>query len=129
MQLVGDHQQFMFQGLGDVKVDSPLPFGVNFLSCRLDFRPLLLVCVGIQRDAAIGRSTPVLPIEGGLEDRPQLVVVTLRDRIITMVMTLSTVDRHAHQRRADDLYRVGDHLVTRQLNVNSAGGRTVGSHP
>jgi len=63
---------------------------------------------------------PVLRVEGRLEDGPQAIVVGLRNRIVTVVVTLRAADRQTEHVGRDCLDRFGHDIVSRELRVSAA---------
>ena len=70
---------------------------LQFASLGLHFARLGPVGIGVQGDHAVTRDDPVLPVQARFEDRPQPVVIGLRNRVITVVMALGTPDTESQQ--------------------------------
>ena len=87
---------------------------------HLDIKSLFAIGIGVQRDLPGRRCLPVLPVQSRLKDRAHPVIVGLGNRVVPMVVTLGTVQRQSEQRRADNLQRVGHHLIPRDPLVLSA---------
>ena len=62
-------------------------------------RSLGAIFVGVQRNHPVARCDPRHPVQRGLEDGSQLVVVRLRDRVVSMVVALGTADAQSQQTR------------------------------
>ena len=122
-------EQFLFERRGQVRLlfrvlldGDPLGLGIR----RRGRRP---VGVRVQRHQPRLRRAPALPVERRLENRPQPIVVGLRNRVVAVVVALGAVDGQAEQRRADNPHRIGDNLIASQVLVGRARARSIGRHP
>ena len=70
----------------------------------------------------------MLRVVGGLEQRPQPVIVGVGDRIVPMLVTLSTADGQSEQRRRHDLDDFCNDLVGSQFLVGPRTAGAVGRH-
>ena len=77
----------------------------------IELRDERVLLGGPQRNEPRVWASPVFPVECRLEDRSHPVVIDVRDRVVTVRMTLSTSDGQPQQRRADDLDCLGEALI------------------
>ena len=71
--------------------------------------------------------SPIFPIQTWLDQRSNTVVVPLRDRIVAMVMALGAADGQSEERARYDLDRLGDHIVSSDVRLDSLMSCPVGS--
>ena len=120
--------QFLGQCLGDVGVPFLVPLALECLGLGFDRGGPGFLGVVVQGQFSLARVLPGRRVERRLENGPDAVVVVLGDRVITVIVTLSTAQRDTHQGRGDNLERVGDDLVPGSRAVGTAAG-AVGGHP
>ena len=103
--------------------------GVDLFRFNFNLGRAFFVGFRVEADAAACRSPPGFPVVSRLKDRPQLVIVGRRNRVVPMVVALSTADRQSQQRRADNVDRPRHDFVFRQLDIVRPAAGSVRSHP
>ena len=128
MKFFWDGLKFPLQGAIDEELDFLFALGIDLLGLGLNLGGFFAVDISEKRDAAALWGAPVLGIQPWLEDGAQLVVILLRNGVVTMVMTLGAGNREAHERGGDDFQGVSHHLVARQRLVGRARTGAIGHH-
>ena len=113
----------------DVLLLLRLLFFGKFLRFGFDFIGLFPVGIGVKREQALVGCAPVLPVIRRLDHGAEPVVISLRNRIVAMIVTLGAADRQPKQRRGDDLDRVRHDLVTHGARITQGGrGGAIDAH-
>ncbi len=110
----------------DEKLDLLLPFSIGFLGLGLDLGGLRAVGIGVERDAPAIGNAPALGVKARLEDGAELVVILLRNGVVTVIVALRAANGHAHKGGGNNLDRLGHHLIAGVVVVG--GGGAVGRH-
>ena len=74
-----------------------VPFRIEHFCLRFDRGSPLSIFVRVKRNYTLARMTPLFPVERGVKNRSQFIVVALRNRIVPMVVALSATHRQAEQ--------------------------------
>ena len=76
-------------------------------------RRFLSINFCVKRDKSLRRKLPGLPVQRRSKNCPQCIVIGLRNRVVSMIMTLRTANAESQQRRTHNLDRVANHLIPR----------------
>ncbi len=109
---LGQLGHFLVEGLLDENGLLGRPFGVDCFCVGFDTSGLGLVGVGVERDGSRTGLFPSRHVECRFEDCSQAVVVDLRNRIVAVIVALSTTDGESEDGGGDDVERFGDDLVS-----------------
>lgn len=101
-------------------------FGRDLIGFLGDGGHASAIGLGVERNPSLRRDAPILPVECGLEDGSQAIIIVLQDRVVAVVVALGAANRQPQQRGRDDFDRIGDVLVGGGRTVG--GGRAVGRH-
>ena len=127
--LLGHQQELFLDKLLNQLVVELLGFSIDELCRLLDAFRQLAIFLGHERDQSLAGILPVLPIEGRLEHGAQPIVIALRNRVVAMIVALRALDGQSQQRRGDDLQRIRDDLIAREVSIRRTVARRIGCQP
>ena len=116
-------------GLEDL-VEERLPHrvgrGVDLGGLGFDGCSLGTLLGGVERIDASRWGTPLLPVVDRVEDRAEPKVVSLRDRIVAVVVALGAGDGEPEEGRRRHLDLLGDHLIAGEILIGNGIAGAVG---